>query len=121
MAKTKKTDVVEQPTFTSSKPVSHFERLCIPTVESNFKSDRTMYKLQYTKELDAKTNRVARKAKKVIKDRYEEMKNFRVSDFSLENLQAIGAELNPTMLSRSNINTIQEIESAINYSQNTNE
>lgn len=50
---------------------------------------RLVSKISY----DENTRRMVRTSSFSVVDRNEEMKNYKVSDFSLENLQAIGAKL----------------------------
>lgn len=54
--------------------------------------------LSFTETLNEKTGTVSKKSSYRTVNRYEEMKNYKISDFSIENLTAIGAKLQTTQL-----------------------
>lgn len=87
----------------SLKPISHYERIhnyahALPDVRV---VTRPVVRLVSSKVFDEKSRRVITKFKKTTVVRSEEMKPYKVSDFFLENLLAIGASLDPTHLQAS--------------------
>ena len=62
-----------------------------------------------SKVMDEKTGRVVSKSEFKNIDSYEELKMYKVSDFALENLTAVGADLRPTSIASSAFNVIDSI------------
>lgn len=80
---------------------SHFDRCnchVLTTVHLEF---RPIGRKTRTQVLDKETNRLVTKVEFKTIDRKEEMKPFRVSDFYLDNLIAIGATLDPAQMTAS--------------------
>ena len=78
------------------KLISHFKRLSTPIPKDEplkrFATIRNVRK----QSADPETRSIRTVIEKVTIDRAEEMRPFRVSDFNLDNLIAVGAKLNPT-------------------------
>ena len=92
------------------KPISHFERTHMSSdccVECSTKPTIRQVRVQ---SLDEKTNRIRTKIVMKTIDRAEEMRPYKVSDFCLENLTAVGAQLNPTHLSASPHRAITDMQ-----------
>ena len=73
---------------------------------------------------DPNTNRISVKIERRTVDRAEEMRPYKVSDFYLDNLLAVGAQLNPTRLAPSPLKTVSDIAetlSSLDSNINTND
>ena len=92
------------------KPIPNYLR-SNTIVEKYYKkyNHRTIRTLKQKQEFDNLTKRLVGRSSFVTVDRFAEMKNFRVSDFTLENLQAIGANLQQCTLTGSPQQVIDSI------------
>jgi hypothetical protein len=78
-------------------------------------------RLVSTVELNKETNSYIRKSEYKKIDRVKEMENYRVSDFSLSNLLAIGANIeNVGSLSGSSFGIVEQFEKQLNELDNNN-
>lgn len=83
------------------KITSHFDR-CNCAVRTTLQLEfRPTSRKTRTQVFDKETNRLVTKVEFKTVDRAEEMKPFRVSDFYLDNLIAIGATLDPAQMQAS--------------------
>lgn len=94
------------------KPISHFERrnnpACRPkkvVVTASSEGRLVVYD-----EVDPVTNRIVRKSEFKTIDRQKEMENYSCSDFSLENMLAVGVDIKPTKLSSSGFAMLDNME-----------
>ena len=83
------------------KHLSHYEILHTPCKIKTDIKNTPVIRLKPFEVVDKTTGRVYKKLKKVSITRAEEMRPYKVSDFSLDNLVAIGASLQNVQLSSS--------------------
>lgn len=103
------------------KPISHFERKSQPlSIPISLPRNPARRKTRVTT-IDEVTGIHTTKCKIVSYDRVEEMKPYRVSDFSLDNLIAIGANLDDTHLSASPHRAITDMERTLSNININNE
>lgn len=100
-----------------TKPISNFQRRndsvcgCVDTFSCSHKQRQRLVNKQ---ELDENTGRVLTKCEFQSYDPAAEINKFNVNDFCLENLTAIGAQLNPSKLEASRFDSIDSIPEPIN-------
>ena len=96
--------------------ISHFDACYnddyTPSYDVDKVNDRRMV---HTEELDIATQRVIKRTEMQSINRVEEMKNYRCSDFCLENLLSCGVELKPCKLSGSSFVTLDKMEAIVNH------
>ena len=98
------------------KVVRHCERMqCVDTINECHFEHKPLKVLVTTSNLDEDTGRMISKTELRTVDRKEEMKNYRVQDFCLENLLAIGAPLTPVQLEGSRDASMSAIEGVLDY------
>lgn len=103
--------------------ISHFQRLNtkLPLPEPHVK--KPTVRCVRVQSVDENSRIVRTKIEKITVDRANEMKPYRVSDFSLDNLIAVGATLSATHLSASPHQAITDMAATLdsidlNYNQN---
>ncbi len=95
------------------KPLPHYERIrtnCAPVISLPC---RPIIRKQRVNTFDENTGLMSTKVKYVTIDRKAEMKPFRVSDFSLDNLLAIGAKLDSAQLTASPLAQVANMEKTL--------
>lgn len=89
-------------------PNSHFKRSHTPT--DVVPVERQSYRRECrVKSLSPVTGRMTLKIEYKTVDRYDEMKDYRCSDFSLENLVAINAPMQYSQMSMSRLNQADHV------------
>ena len=106
------------------KPISRYERLNNPAFIHQFNIDNIEhYVLRSVQSVDEETNRIITE-NKFVKRSDDDLAQFKVSDFYLDNLKASGAidNLKPASLSRDALSATahatQAVQSIINSSSN---
>lgn len=94
------------------KPISHFERRNNPSCRHKLHVVTAIPegRLVVYDEIDATTNRIIRKSEYKTIDRQKEMENYRCSDFALENMLAVGVNIQPTKLPSSGFAMLDNME-----------
>ena len=95
------------------KPIPHFVRVSDVISTDPVVKHREIKQLKNEVYQDKKLRRMCSKSSLVTVDRIKELNCFKVSDFSMENLQAIGANLNPVHLIGSTESAISTLESKL--------
>lgn len=94
------------------KPLSHFESLQRRFVNKPVRNKPTR-RLVRTSTFDETIGRMVTRTKYETISRVEEMKPYRVSDFCLENLVAVGAKLQSTNLTASPHKAISDMQDVL--------
>ena len=101
--------------------ISHFDACYNSDYTPSYDVDKINDKrMVHTEELDVSTQRVIKRTELQSIDRVEEMKNYRCSDFYLENLISCGVDLKPCKLLGSSFTTLDRMETIVNRETNNN-
>ena len=95
------------------KPISHFERCRTRCQCDVVLPHRPIVRQVRTQIFDERSKTFVTKVEMKTIDRTEEMKPYKVSDFSLNNLIAVGAKLDPTRLDASPLKAVADMEQSL--------
>ena len=101
--------------------ISHCDRMKNPKYKHKYSVDTVLCDMPVdVEQVDKSSNRVVRTTVYKTPDK-SALKSFKVSDFCLENIIAVGAtDLQPSMLIRDNLSASDNIDAQLSNLENTN-